>query len=117
MSHVTFETAARLKEAGFPQPKKFTVGEFWFMRVTPKLEYEEILVVHTFRAELERQLPGITSERWAPDPDDVFAPTATDLLRQLPDYWFVAVSTTDPHGLYQTCIDPEELAAAWLTIH
>lgn len=113
MNHVTFETAVRLKEAGFPQPElTHVLGHIFYDRLGRKYmavwqdnEDSNILMqpyLHNY-SDLKNPM--------------VFAPTATDILRELPDYWFVSASTTDPHGLYQTCIDPEDMAAAWLALH
>ena len=45
MSHVTFETAARLKEAGFPQPKP-SFGQFWWF-AHPETMWTRIVIVGT----------------------------------------------------------------------
>jgi len=61
MQVVSFETAKRLKEAGFPQPEKLTHGQFYYsehghlFRYTHGPQYE-----NTF-----------------------FAPSATDILKEL----------------------------------
>lgn len=127
MNHVTFETACRLKYAGFSQPE-FSDWQVWYTTNGDPIRkvsfyYEgggdKIFIgsdgdtVH-----FDQNWQDWTDPEPERNPDSlVFAPTATDILRQLPDYWFLSVATSDPHGLYEMCINHEELAAAWLAIH
>lgn len=64
---VTFETAKKLKEAGFPQPS-LEDGQFWYS------SKEQVICF------------GHTVDNWCETDYDVsaFAPTATDILRQIP---------------------------------
>lgn len=80
---VTFETAERLKEAGFPQPE-FMPGQFWY--VAPDC-LEIIIRIHNDENEVEASAFHNTDfPHDEPHPDQwIFAPTATDILEQLPD--------------------------------
>jgi hypothetical protein len=69
MTHVTFETAKRLKEAGLPQPKKTEKGQYWFANG------ELILFAGCEQVEVRMF-----------EHDMVFAPTATDIMRHLPGW-------------------------------
>lgn len=71
---VTFETAVRLKEAGFPQPAP-EAGQFWYgkNREVGYIFYHERLAL----------LSGDIVYFDAPE-KCVFAPTATDILREMP---------------------------------
>ena len=65
MKVVSFETAKRLKEAGFPQPQTF-FGQIWHLR------YNQRYV-----------LIGTNEGHIAEHQDRVFAPSATDILNHL----------------------------------
>lgn len=67
MNHVTAETARKLQEAGFPQPIA-TFGQIWHYRETEKHPWRQLV---------------ITQNQYLP-PVCLFAPTATDILRELP---------------------------------
>ena len=64
--HVTFATAILLKDAGFQQPAP-APGQFWYNK------YEDIICW------------GHTVDSWGEPYEDAttFAPTATDILREL----------------------------------
>lgn len=86
---VTFETAVRLKEAGFPQPQPgagqwwhnpdfglFVVGIKWF---ADNREYR-IFYPGTGKSVLKAQAMFLKC---------AFAPTATDILREMPNYFYI----------------------------
>lgn len=86
MDIVTFETAKRLKEAGFPQPEP-TFGQIWYNGA------EAFVVVKFCRAE-EWSVCPLRSADWVRTfsaafqhpltfGDPLFAPSATDILREL----------------------------------
>ena len=68
--HVTFATAILLKDAGFPQPAP-APGQFWYNK------YEDIICW------------GHTVDSWGEPYEDAttFAPTATDILRELHNHF------------------------------
>lgn len=71
MHTVTFETAKRLAEAGFPQPEhEHDKERFWYQR-----DGSLIFLGHTVDDHCEPIEGG-----------SYFAPTATDILRELPGY-------------------------------
>lgn len=123
MNNVTFETAMLLKEAGFPEPTKFSLGQFWFIRVTKRTDYEKILVVPSFDPDIECRLSGITSDRWTPIQDDIFAPTSTDILQQLTAFLFfdgrqwvvMEIGSNKILGFHEE--PAEACAAAWLSVN
>lgn len=84
----TFETAARLKEAGFPQPTP-EAGQWWYNpdigifltgKLSPYGRERHIYYPDTGNVFFKNQLLF---------PDCVFAPTATDILRQMPNYYYI----------------------------
>lgn len=104
MNVVTFETAKRLKESGFPQPDRFGQWQAFY-----KLSGDERRAFITEpRMEIE-----------------TFAPSATDILKELGDdyclhsndgKWSCSVYEIDS---FQSKYDSpsEACAAAWLSIH
>jgi hypothetical protein len=130
---VSFETAQRLKEAGFPQPKP-EMGQFWFDK-----KGNLCIVVHNkqdwqFRICFFGYLKGRGG--YLVEVDFVFAPTATDILYLLQKntrspFWWALVPY--PHEETWGCIEFERLedkniefentdpaeaaAAAWLAIN
>jgi hypothetical protein len=84
---VTFETAVRLKEAGFPQPAP-EAGQFWYyIRFPDGTERKNVLCVlaheYPYQDNLEA-LPLDGGERiYNSRNTQVFAPAATDILREL----------------------------------
>lgn len=86
---VTFETAVRLKEAGFEQPTP-EAGQFWYyIRFPGGTAEKNVLCVlsheYPYQDNLEA-LPLDGGERvYNSRNTQVFAPTATDILRELPD--------------------------------
>ena len=70
MNFVTYETAVRLKEAGFPQPRP-QLYQAWYW----------------FDAGVRSALPYILTRSYSKIGEgDVFAPTADDILRELPGF-------------------------------
>lgn len=87
MQVVTFKTAQRLKEAGFPQPSEILKGNDakrrWLLFYTsPEYEDEEGINIGPYTAD------RIEDIRSFGDPCEVvaFAPTATDLI---PEGWLL----------------------------
>jgi hypothetical protein len=85
MDIVTFETAKRLKEAGFPQPE-FATGQMWYNQygaitfLSKKEVAEEGTHVYFFCISV---VSGRT-DRIVPIHDGAFfAPSATDILREM----------------------------------
>lgn len=113
MSHVTFETAKRLEAAGFPQPERRRF-EFWYTKdgyITP----------------LAIDLKDGVAPMWC-----YFAPTATDILKELGAKFailydntleqFRTIRHTDTLSWQPRVVrgweNPAECAAmAWLQIH
>lgn len=95
-NYVTFETAKKLKEAGFPQPEPFPVGQVWYC-----------LVYGTWFP-----LPQMRGS------NSIYAPTATELLldgwslvRERIDY----CAAKDGVRFTEWVTSPAEAAAsAWL---
>lgn len=69
-NYVTPETAKKMKEAGFPQPD-FKFGQLWY-----ETERQDFAIVGTGKFELFKQHR---------EGELIFAPTATDILRELGD--------------------------------
>lgn len=120
MDIVTFETAKRLKEAGFPQPAP-EFGQAWYDMVTQTL----FLIVETFDdnpppyngvwiiekggnvSHIERELLGMMA----------YAPTATDILCRIPDndFYFTDKCFYFSGDMEQGGENPAEVAAKkWL---
>ena len=78
MNFVTYETAVRLKEAGFPQPKPM----FYQLWYSPNGESDK-----------KHKLPYIIGPLFGANiiENSIFAPTAEDILREL-------------KGFYATCM-------------
>lgn len=89
---ISHKTALALKEAGFPQPE-FGPGQFW---------YDEDGGVFVVGLNVSNGLRSLVHISWIYRPESkdavTFAPSVTDLLRELPDRYNAA----------------ELLAAAWL---
>lgn len=128
MEIVTFETAKKLKEAGFPQPEPNT-GQFWYDKEG------DILIVSEKKTDC-----GFFYGRYPNDSgifatsceneDIVYAPTVTDILRELGQkyvlwydespkiqIWFCAKTADLPQDAQQPFghTNPAEAAAlAWM---
>ena len=80
--HVTFETAARLKDAGFPQPEQPQRGQVWYTCFG-----QTMLVIYERKDRCDYHL--LEKDRVYFDRifenGEVFAPTAVDILEQLPE--------------------------------
>lgn len=115
MQTVTLETAKRLKEAGFPQPKSPERGQFWTFLFLPEMP----LCVGDCLGEMTlAEFSGA----------DTFLPSATDILSHLPEYaiavhidyygecgeaWF-CWDTLAPENTFKHPTNPAEVAAmAW----
>jgi len=104
--NVTFETAKRLKEAWFPQPKKTEKGQEWFANDEP--------ILFAGCEQVEVRMFG---------QDMVFAPTATDILAHLPGWYlthasgvWVCLSFDDegnPPDSFRHTNPAEAVAKAW----
>lgn len=75
---VTFETAKRLKEAGFPQPE-FAVGQYWY-----DIDGEAFWVKCDASPHIHGEWVGDDHSGFVeiPHGEEVFAPTATDIIRE-----------------------------------
>lgn len=77
MNHVTYETAVRLKEAGFPQPAP-EAGQFWYC------PYGGLYFLQDIEQGFCRTRKVGTNHGWMTNLSFwVFAPTATDILKAL----------------------------------
>lgn len=87
-NHVTYETAVRLKEAGFPQPVP-EEGQLWY---NPKTERLCIILFNRAKWSFRVSYFGSASNKGGYLKDNfMFAPTAADILREL---WFPFDGTT-----------------------
>ncbi len=122
---VSFETARRLKEAGFPQPEP-EVGQVW---VEPEgIAYVIALIRDTeFWGRYMNHVDRIDECDISEIKNDAFCPTATDILLDMPDgYRLTRVNRgmflcTEEEPLLGTdgCkVNPAEAAAlAWFKLH
>lgn len=109
MDIVSFETAKRLRDAGFPQPETVELGQFWYSAG------ELWLIQAPFRT-------GIHPFKWfASYP--AYAPELTEMLKELPTHNLVfrhdkkewaCVPTTDTATISNATSASEAVAAAWL---
>ena len=119
---VSFETAKRLFETGFPQPETVQEGQFWYSCIVRKTRERELRYINQF------DRTGILpTEFFACYP--YFAPTATDILAQLGDNYNLTICSqffrveqmkADEYFVinYWQSDNPAEAAAlAWLEIH
>jgi len=126
---ITYKTAVRLKNAGFPQPEP-EAGQFWYLQsgiiawVAKKRPFDQFLLCD------ELGEPFIAMYLVFGE-DLVFAPTATDILRELKsDFdlsgledgnWMVIKRATadqlTPIAYLVHDSPAESAAAAWLKIH
>lgn len=92
MNTVTFETALALKDAGFPQPFP-AFGQQWYFPETKEL----FLVTFVYsNGKVDYCMEGSLVVMLEDMPESsVFAPTATDILEQLPDFYYVRKGTCD----------------------
>lgn len=129
----TFETAARLKAAGFPQPE-IKVGQFWYAEPAYKggsLEHVPLCVVVEMYSTRKPLLRRLTCEHMTGEvagSPQCFAPTATDILRELGSdfntkftngHFFVGTYDVDFGNNYDTkhTNHAEALAKKWLSLN
>ena len=127
---VTNETSLRLEAAGFPQPE-IAIGQFWYAETEYKggeYEHNPLCVVVEAYSTRTKHLRRLTCEKGTGEAGGavhVFAPTATDILKELQnhllvfngDKW-VVVETATGEYLSDYCDNPAEAcAAAWLEIN
>ena len=138
---VTLETAKRLKQAGFPQPE-FEPGQIWY-RKNKEEQIERQYIVKNWLANRifavecatgylykdvvfnSKDLTGHNYAMWSKSL--VFAPTATDILREMPGAILVLENYGSQGkvwevwkngGLIADLENPAEAAAfAWLTLN
>lgn len=71
MNFVSYETAVRLKEAGFPQPEP-RFFQAWYNPAGDSVHKIPFIIEPAFRRMIDEY--------------SIFAPTAEDILRELPDF-------------------------------
>lgn len=108
---VTYETAVKLKAAGFPQPEP-QAGQFWYKKHPSTAITLDFVQSVEYNQEGEKQFYTL----WVGTDDTggnfytiknhklIFAPTATDILEQLPGYEI---------GFFPTAKDLYFLPGAW----
>ena len=85
MNIVTFETARKLKEVGFPQPEP-AFGQFWYIGKSQPVFItgaDKSLIYYAWGEWREGVIPDASSVRNGPEfygADPIFAPNVTDLL-------------------------------------
>jgi hypothetical protein len=122
---VSFETARALKAAGFPQPMP-EARQFWYygdrngLVLTTSEAMDGEAYFYWFDVGGVSMLEdGQWSEKM------IYAPTATDILRELPDYalffngGMATVALMGAWGEHNACdaSEHEAGAAAWLSVH
>ncbi len=127
---VTFETALRLRDAGFPQPK-FSIRQTWYAYLCPEIypDGTEFYIANA-GAENATRFIAVTEDGFATTGEQegnrqgelyncsvLFAPTATDILREMADYELLSAATSDTQQFIETITDPEALAEAWLRLN
>lgn len=126
---VSYETAVRLKEAGFPQPTP-EAGQVWYHGLLKK---DAAVLIANFKTHDGSQpsstlyfLNGSGSSIVTKVAEEsIYAPTATDILRELPSYSLFFSSLTrqwvgafDEMAITYNEHNPAEAAAeAWLKIN
>ena len=124
---VSYETAVRLKNAGFPQPEP-EAGQLWYMIGfdTPRLAIVGLWGTVDKRP-VYRYLDANTWD-FPDERESTFAPTATDILRELGgdnglfsilggfEVWRVRVGYREEF-IYRNDSPAESAAAAWLKTH
>lgn len=135
----TFETAQRLKNAGFPQPE-IKVGQFWYAEPVYKggsLEHIPLCIVverYSARKPLLRRLTCEHMTGEVAESAQCFAPTAIDILHELGERfqliyqdnrfaenyleWVIIDAETEDDGVDYPHTNPSEAAAlAYLSLH
>lgn len=113
----TFETAARLKEAGFPQPTP-EAGQFWYNPdFGPFLVGKLWMVDGRLRNIFYPDTGKVVNKEIRLFPDCVFAPTATDILRELGPLFDLSYDCAEFWCGDKKDWNPAEAAAeAWLKL-
>lgn len=102
MSHVTFETARKLKDADFPQPEPMP-GQVWYADNSLKVFVSKVnagsISGHSEYpcARIEDTITAV----------DIFAPTATDIMLRLPGW-----SLSFENGIWICSIQEDEFVLA-----
>lgn len=127
----TFETAQRLKAAGFPQPE-IKVGQFWY---NPDRELAAITHIQPVGFVFIGSLREVWSITQDAESDAAFnsyfyAPTTTDILRELGHEWDIGYTKQNSDfpntwmvlheykSIHFTHTNPAEAAAlAYLSLH
>lgn len=102
MSHVTFETARKLKDADFPQPEPMP-GQVWYADNSLKVFVSKVnagsISGHSEYpcARIEDTITAV----------DIFAPTATDIMQHLPG-WYLSFE----NGIWICRLEEDEFVLA-----
>jgi len=83
MKNVTFETAVKLKEAGFPQPTPQR-GQSWYN--SAGVEYIITLSENLGFCDYSTSTSGMVWFGRGLNDGEIFSPTATDILQHLPGW-------------------------------
>ena len=114
MQHVTFDTAKRLKEAGFPQPMP-QAGQFLYGANSKELfvilQYSDVDDILTL-AGVGHHARMMEKWSWAKGAF-VFAPTATDILEQIPTKY---VRWNKPKNVWQ-CGETDYMGPHFCEVH
>lgn len=95
---VTFETAVRLKEAGFSQPTP-EAGQWWYNPdFGPFLVGKLWMVDRRLRNIFYPDTGKVVNKEIRLFPDCVFAPTATDILRELAGFCICYLENGNSEG-------------------
>ncbi len=112
MDIVSFETAKKIKEAGFPQPHP---GDFQFWYVEDNKNKWEVTVIVKCGG-IQEAILNVYGSR-------IFAPTATDILPKgftlyrRENTWHVFPPDTDPFNDWEHESAAEAAAVAWLSLN
>jgi hypothetical protein len=102
MSHVTFETARKLKDADLPQPEPMP-GQVWYADNSLKVFVSKVnagsISGHSEYpcARIEDTITAV----------DIFAPTATDIMQHLPG-WYLSFE----NGIWICRLEEDEFVMA-----
>ncbi len=121
MNHVTFETAVRLKDAGFPQPEP-SFGQAWYY---PTWDESPKFFIEKRGWWFMATINSAVHLREHANYPTVYAPTATDILRELDENHFL---TTLLDGRFCVALfvgsgdsihnnPAEACAAAWIALN
>jgi len=110
----TFETAVRMKEAGFPQPTPEAGQWRYNPDFGPFFVGRRSFIDGRNRNIFYPETGKVFDKAEAEFSGCVYAPTATDILRMMPDYELLSFATQDPVLFIDTITDVAALAAMWL---